>query len=137
VGGTGTATAGGTVNVQELAPQPQQAAANVTAGAGTTLTAAQMCGFVLMRSGPGADFTDTLPNAPWSTAFAQYSYTGRLPLLAINQTAHNWTISPGSNVILNGNLSGGNYVIPATSQRNFWIQLNDGHTPSSRAVMWG
>jgi hypothetical protein len=113
--------------MQQWLPMAQFPPLSVTAAGGTTLTAQQALAGALQRSGPGSGFTDTTPTVNGFTAAPYQNIVGQYAqVLYINKTAFNWTIAPGSNVIFNGNLSGGDYVIPANSQRSFYISITDG-----------
>ena len=95
-------------------------ASAVAAGAGTTLTAAQLEGGVIVRTGPGAGFTDTTDTAtaiigalPASLQVVGQSFQ----VLVINASGQTMQIAAGVGVTLAGNLSGGNFSIPTGTQR--------------------
>ena len=99
---------------------------DVTATAGTTLTAAQMINGAILRSGPTAAFSDTtdtatnilaaLPGAAIGTAFT---------LTIVNSTAYAETIVAGSGVTLAGST-----VLPELSALSFVGQVTDVSTPA-------
>lgn len=110
-------------------PLGQGTTNSVTTGTGTTLTAAQMTGAglgdaVIIRSGPGSNFTDTTDSAAnlisalfGAVSGASEAVGGSVAYLTvINTTALTQTLTAGSGVTLAGNLTTSNIVVGPKSQ---------------------
>ena len=106
--------------------------------AGTTLTAAQLLSPILLRSGPGAGFTDTTDTAA--------NLIGAMPTPAVdtiykveiaNTTAFQQTIAAGAGVTFSGNLSAGNFVIAANTTRNLVLQVTSCAAGSQAVTIYG
>lgn len=90
---------------------------------GVTLTAANVVNRVLVRSG-ATSVTDTFPTASSIIAAASGSQFGSIiNLLLLNENSGSLVIAPGSGVNFSGNLSGGNFSIPTTTQRMLVIYI--------------
>lgn len=88
------------------------------------ITANQLNGAVIVRSGPIGPFTDVTDSALNYIKAHSFPVQGSTNFIVfINTTAFSWTITPGSNVTFSGNLIGGNFQIPANSQKTFTIYI--------------
>lgn len=103
----------------------------VNAPIGTLITGAAMNAAVILRTGPAADFIDSTDNA------LNYLKARNFPVVPsssaavfINQTTANWTITPVNTVTFIGNLTAGNFVIPANSQRVFTTAIDNITNPA-------
>jgi hypothetical protein len=106
-------------------PQTVNNAGNVT------LTAANVINEILLRTG-GTTPTDATPTASAIISAINSPYgaqSGSLrSLLLINESSGIYTLTPGAGVTFLGNLSTGNFAIPATSQRLFEIYIASAST---------
>jgi hypothetical protein len=101
------------------------ASVTVTNGAGTTLTAANLIAGRLVRSGPGAAFTDTTDTA---AAIVQALGGNGMPLAGlrvsiINSSGFAMTIAGGTNVFVSGAAGGG--VVNAGANAMFRVQVSN------------
>ncbi len=93
-------------------------------GAGATLTAAQVLSPILLRSGPGGNFTDTMPTAAQIiTQMSTPMVNGVFEITIANLTAFQQTIQVGAGVTFAGNVSGGNFVLAANVTRRLILQV--------------
>ena len=106
VGDTGAVTAAQIASAIGTLVSRNQSVSSVTAATGTTLSAAQMTGGMILRSGPTAAFTDTTDTA----ANLQAAYNAddtqigsSFVMIVANATANVLTIAAGTGVILTGN----------------------------------
>ncbi|MDE2429547.1 MAG: hypothetical protein KGM99_12510 [Burkholderiales bacterium] len=91
---------------------------------GHSITAANFLAPILLRSGPAANFSDTTPTAAQIVAaIANPSATSCIRLLIANTTAFQMTILAGTGVTFGGNVSGGNFVLPAKTTRSFMLRI--------------
>lgn len=91
---------------------------SITAPVGQIILASQLVSPLIIRSGPTGDFTDTTDTATDYVADLNNPFVNEFnSLTLINTTAFNWSIAPGTGFTFSGNLSGGNFLIAANSQR--------------------
>lgn len=85
----------------------------------------------ILRSGPVADFSDTIDSATnYLKAYNFPSAPSTNNVVFMNLTAFNWTITPVQSVTFMGNLTAGNFVISANSQRTLIIQIDNIERPA-------
>ncbi len=118
---------------QSYDPAPSMVPAAVNSTSGTTLSAADLLGGVMVRSGTSAPFNDTTPTAGQLVAGLQNPAFGiGVPLLLINAAAYTQTLLAGSGVTFAGNLI--SFPTTATvTQRHLVIYFTN-TTPGSEAV---
>jgi len=105
-----------------LAPQ------TLNNAAGVTLSAANVVNRVLDRSGAAA-VTDTFPTAAAIIAAISGSQSGTIiSLLLLNENSGTLLLSPGAGVTFTGNLAGGQFSIPTSTQRTFEIYIASAST---------
>lgn len=103
-------TGGGSTQVNQPSP--------VEASTGEILLAMDLLSPIIIRSGPAAPFTDTTDTAVNYVGALNSPYLGEPEALRlINTTASTWTLAPGTGFIFMGNLTAGNFVIPANSSK--------------------
>lgn len=108
-------------------------AAAVTATAGTTLTAAQIAGGLIARSGPTAAFTDTTDTAANIIAAINSMGAGEGFDLSIqNTTADALTLAAGTGVTLAGTTT-----VSATSTRRYRVTMTGAGAVTITGVMQG
>lgn len=106
VGDTGAVTAAQIASAIGTLVSRNQSVSSVTATVGTTLSAAQMTGGMILRSGPTVAFTDTTDTA----ANLQAAYNAddtqigsSFIMIVANATANTLTMAAGTGVTLAGN----------------------------------
>lgn len=105
----------------------------VTATAGTTLTAAQLTGGLITRTGPTANYTDTTDTAVNIIAAIPNALTGTcFELIIINTVAFVGTIAAGAGVTLAGTTT-----LAASSTRRYLGTVTSATTVELRGVHAG
>ncbi len=92
----------------------------MTAGSGTTLSAAALAGGVVQRSGPASAFTDTTDTAAhilMALAAPQRVVGQSFETMVVNASAAVMTLAAGSGVSLAGNTSAGGFTLAAGTTR--------------------
>jgi hypothetical protein len=102
----------------------------ITSATGTTLTAAQMLTTNILRSGPGAPFSDTTDTAA-NLAAALGTPGGSFELTYINNTGSVATIAPGAGVTM----AGASAAIPANSVTSLLVQLAGAQPSTATATV--
>jgi hypothetical protein len=135
VGNTGAITAAQIASAIGTLVSRNQSVSSVTATVGATLSAAQMVGGVILRSGPTAAFTDTTDTA----AALQAAYNAddtqvgsSFVLIVANSTAYNMTLGAGTGVTLAGNT-----VIVPNNSRIYLGVFTDVTSGSSALTLTG
>lgn len=108
-------------------------ATTVTAGAGTTLSAAALAGGIVLRSGPAsafADTTDTAANLVGALAASLRVVGQSFEVMIANTTGSAMTLAPGSGISFAGNLSAGDFAIGAGTTRTLRAIVTATGTPA-------
>jgi hypothetical protein len=118
-------------------PAPSQlslrVATVVTAGTGTTLSAAALAGGVVQRSGPASaftDMTDTAAHILTALAAPQRVVGQSFETMVVNASAAVMTLAAGSGVSLAGNTSAGGFTLAAGTTRIFRAIVTATATPT-------
>lgn len=119
-------------------PAPFVVPSAVTSATGINLTAAEILGGIVVRTGTSAPFTDTLPTAASMVAgFASPAYSKGVPIMFINATGSAQTLTGNTGLTLAGNTSGGNFIIGASSTRTLIARLINTASGTEAVTFYG
>ena len=128
-----------TGNASLVDPAPQTLPADDTVTTNYTISAIKLLGGIYTVAGtPGTPFTATTPTAAQFVTAVQSPQLGKgIPVLIMNSSDSQMTITAGAGVSLSGVLSGGNFVMPAASSRWFVFRFNNVTAGSEAIAIYG